>query len=86
MWYKWRFSKHSINLNEVIEELSNPTVVKIFFSSFSATVARVYRFQVPKINESSSLQSQMGDLKTYKQHFESKHSKLPLPDALKELA
>ena len=29
-------------------------------------------------------QSQMNDLKTYKQHFESKHSKAPLPEELKE--
>jgi len=27
--------------------------------------------------------SQMPDPKTYKQHFESKHSKLPLPEELK---
>ena len=32
-----------------------------------------------------SFQSQMGDLKTYKQHFESKHSKVPLPDILKDI-
>merc|ERR1712037_463384 len=28
--------------------------------------------------------TQMGDLKTYKMHFESKHSKLPLPEELKQ--
>jgi len=28
--------------------------------------------------------TQMGDPKTYKQHFESKHSKLPLPADLKQ--
>ncbi|CBY22089.1 unnamed protein product [Oikopleura dioica] len=28
--------------------------------------------------------TQMGDPKTYKMHFESKHSKLPLPEELKQ--
>ncbi|KAF6025744.1 znf706 [Bugula neritina] len=30
--------------------------------------------------------SQMGDPKTYKQHFESKHPKAPLPELLKGVA
>ena len=30
------------------------------------------------------IQSQMPDPKTYKQHFESKHPKAPLPDELKD--
>jgi len=34
---------------------------------------------------SSFMQSQMPDPKTYKQHFENKHPKSPLPDALKEV-
>lgn len=33
-----------------------------------------------------SFQSQMGDPKTYKQHFESKHPKAPLPELLKGVA
>ena len=32
------------------------------------------------------LQAQMPDPKTYKQHFENKHTKLPLPAELKEVA
>ena len=31
------------------------------------------------------LQAQMPDPKTYKMHFESKHSKLPLPEELKDI-
>ena len=31
------------------------------------------------------LQAQMPDPKTYKQHFENKHSKLPLPEELKDI-
>ncbi|KAL5251099.1 hypothetical protein ACHWQZ_G016722 [Mnemiopsis leidyi] len=38
------------------------------------------------VHQCTVCKSQMGDLKTYKQHFESKHSKLPLPDVLKEAA
>jgi len=33
----------------------------------------------------SVCKAQMPDPKTYKQHFENKHSKLPLPDELKDL-
>ena len=32
-----------------------------------------------------SLQAQMPDPKTYKQHFENKHSKLPIPEELKDI-
>jgi hypothetical protein len=32
------------------------------------------------------LQAQMPDSKTYKQHFENKHPKNPLPDDLKDVA
>ena len=33
----------------------------------------------------SVCKAQMPDPKTYKQHFENKHSKLPLPDDLKDV-
>jgi len=33
----------------------------------------------------SVCRTQMPDNKTYKQHFESKHSKLPLPEDLKQI-
>ncbi|XP_071853777.1 zinc finger protein 706-like [Apostichopus japonicus] len=44
----------------------------------SALKALVYTCTVCK--------TQMPDTKTYKQHFESKHPKLPLPEELKNVA